>query len=1420
MFCFAPLDIVDAFHQEKKHEVTMLCTHVFSSHLDVVAATLECLMIQVFRLGEGLGHWLRREGIFYRVSFLRQASETSAWLTNAQPISGSSSGRVTPRMMSDLSTYKVMDGEKERTILPKIHECSSFIVKQWNSLGGSTTMHPVNIKLKRLTEKMASMKDPSCRQPEEDTLLDFDELSKTRSKMSLNSDAVCHTISEPNVDHMCNATSDPMKTRDSRRPPKKRQRRSSSAMELVSVDLRGTDKLRPQEWGEVFDGLKMLLQSPDGVAANELMECGMISELKTVLANTSSEACLAFIQCFNPATLKTLVNLITVLLYRVEKLEVVHYGPGNQPAQVDRLTCPVSITLKPSPLCKELLGALGEVEELRMRVEPLATLRDVSSCAWEMLMEKIEQADARVMHKLHTKTRPHGTLPAVGTKVQRGKHWRWDTQDEGTHGMGGIVVETVDWRKGHVTGGQGVRVLWSFTNRCFTYRYGAEGAFDVQIYKPHSRREMNSAAMNAPPQDAITKMPKVKQIWRENLSVDTQVDFLASNYLWRRGVVKHSRPLSGCANLLLISSNDPLAERWVVSTSRRVVPRGHRCPFFLDKPDTQGSVIFSEDVSALEQLMRKDSSHELTQVWASSLQAGDKLEVEDGENEWKEAVVLRVAESKLLVHLIGYPPFKNAWFNTKETDRLNKLSPMYTHIKSGTDVGIDSRESCLPQNFEELKGMLFKEADLVIVKSSSRRTMSRRIAEGTEAFICVKVFSRFLWIKTRVESSHGNEKGDCLCVSYNNGSIFRDKIPRSEIAVTLPKKHELLTDESIQALMTKHSLTLEALAQDHAKDVDTTDDAEEEDDEDRDEESFKSSPHMDVMYDEDEEFEDLSGPLQRAVSLAITRFQEAQNRAEDSIDPSVHTEGEDSSYSGRERELQSNSDRHKSRGSNFVSRGSAARRFVSSSSDGVNLRNLGSRLAMALSQSHASSSSFTNFPDLGRLYAREALSMIQGQARNSNISTSSSSTASSSGRSTIRSVCVPLQVVCDNVTFAESCTILEVVQKVRRLQQKGNAERSGSDAVGIADETWHQYVWEHTQALDFVVNTKEDAWIKFHKKMVEVGQITAVNGGVSLQDSGICEVQTHFPTITAKGVWLKRGHWYYEVEVVNAGLAQIGWADPYFSPRDQKGLGCGDDIHSWAFDGLRIKRWNETSAVWGRRWKAGDVVGCAVSINAETNTLCIRFSLNGSWDAPMGIAYEKATFQGTAIRPVITFNSSFSCRVLLGEKTEAADGASLLPTRFDPPAPHFQRLAKFIKRANAKVASSSSPSLSGHPKRAGSSSLKNVDSQDVDELDSSFLSLLDVLNTMATTSPHAEIRRFFLPRLSQHLIRQLKDPVALCSGSLPGWCWKIPHEYKRLFPFQVRLRFFELTAFGSAQTVQRLRSDLEDTSNDRYVVLC
>lgn len=61
----------------------------------------------------------------------------------------------------------------------------------------------------------------------------------------------------------------------------------------------------------------------------------------------------------------------------------------------------------------------------------------------------------------------------------------------------------------------------------------------------------------------------------------------------------------------------------------------------------------------------------------------------------------------------------------------------------------------------------------------------------------------------------------------------------------------------------------------------------------------------------------------------------------------------------------------------------------------------------------------------------------------------------------------------------------------------------------------------------------------------------------------------------------------------------------------------GDDDQSWAYDGLRERRWHKGWAEYGRKWKDGDVVSCTLDL--DSTPVSMAFYLNG---VSLGVAYQ------------------------------------------------------------------------------------------------------------------------------------------------------------------------------------------------------
>lgn len=151
-----------------------------------------------------------------------------------------------------------------------------------------------------------------------------------------------------------------------------------------------------------------------------------------------------------------------------------------------------------------------------------------------------------------------------------------------------------------------------------------------------------------------------------------------------------------------------------------------------------------------------------------------------------------------------------------------------------------------------------------------------------------------------------------------------------------------------------------------------------------------------------------------------------------------------------------------------------------------------------------------------------------------------------------------------------------------------------------------------------------------------------------------------FPSVAASGLALKHGSWYYEVSLLTAGLMQIGWATPEFTGSCNDGEGVGDDGHSFAYDGFRQLKWsNGEPQRWGRKWKQGDVVCCAVDMDSGV----IQYTLNGEWNTGVTtVAFADLNLTESGLMPALSFRKGEKCCINFGA-TEFA---------YAPPSQHFR----------------------------------------------------------------------------------------------------------------------------------------------------
>ncbi|XXG75022.1 hypothetical protein AAC387_Pa07g3615 [Persea americana] len=95
------------------------------------------------------------------------------------------------------------------------------------------------------------------------------------------------------------------------------------------------------------------------------------------------------------------------------------------------------------------------------------------------------------------------------------------------------------------------------------------------------------------------------------------------------------------------------------------------------------------------------------------------------------------------------------------------------------------------------------------------------------------------------------------------------------------------------------------------------------------------------------------------------------------------------------------------------------------------------------------------------------------------------------------------------------------------------------------------------------------------------------------------------------------------------------------------------------------------------------------------------------------------------------------------------------------------------------------------------------------------------LEELGTTGSKVLPEEFINSKLTPKLARQIQDALALCSGSLPSWCYQLTKACPFLFPFETRRQYFYSTAFGVSRALHRLQQqqgvDGHSSTNEREV---
>ncbi|KAH9622519.1 hypothetical protein KSS87_008684 [Heliosperma pusillum] len=88
--------------------------------------------------------------------------------------------------------------------------------------------------------------------------------------------------------------------------------------------------------------------------------------------------------------------------------------------------------------------------------------------------------------------------------------------------------------------------------------------------------------------------------------------------------------------------------------------------------------------------------------------------------------------------------------------------------------------------------------------------------------------------------------------------------------------------------------------------------------------------------------------------------------------------------------------------------------------------------------------------------------------------------------------------------------------------------------------------------------------------------------------------------------------------------------------------------------------------------------------------------------------------------------------------------------------------------------------------------------------------MITSLDEMSATGSRVPTTEFVNSKLTPKLARQMQDALALCSGSLPSWCYQLTKACPFLFPFETRRQFFYSTAFGLSRALHRLQQQGAD----------
>jgi hypothetical protein len=257
----------------------------------------------------------------------------------------------------------------------------------------------------------------------------------------------------------------------------------------------------------------------------------------------------------------------------------------------------------------------------------------------------------------------------------------------------------------------------------------------------------------------------------------------------------------------------------------------------------------------------------------------------------------------------------------------------------------------------------------------------------------------------------------------------------------------------------------------------------------------------------------------------------------------------------------------------------------------------------------------------------------------------------------------------------------EIAAHIAAGQDVNACNQEGRTALDLALAKDH----EEAEALLRSHNALQGKQLKerIHKAWRDAGNVVVLDhvaSGALYEDYTM--LFGNFNTFKAD-VKLSAAKFYYELHIkhIQGVAALFGWATEDFASStnlDGEEQYVGGNAFSWAFDGVRVvKCANEDvgGSVFGVPWQEGDVLGLACDMVNKT----VSFSVNGSFEAPLGLAFQNIA--ANSIAPAFTASRGFKVLANFGQ----------LPLKHAPPDETYvsvhaaERLYKELKERMHKA---------------------------------------------------------------------------------------------------------------------------------------